>query len=620
VLGGLEFPVDLVELKDGSLLIAGKLGQLSRVDPSTYTILDTFRVDEAISLPTEIEEGLLSLALSPDFGLGAPNHLYTWQTTIHGRQNSLIRWHLNVAPLSLSVPTVVLSIDKWSTGLGTHNGGKLIWWEGESDEPVLYLSVGNGGGQGNLSVGQNLDHPSAGILAMNIDDEGVPYPALNSPFGHELLAAKGLRNPWRMADCGAVLCVADVGESTAEELNLYTGVGNNFGHGDYEGPSGGVHDDPIIWYAHGSDEFNQEDPDHSGTLGESIMVGVRVSGTAYGGLLENFVLYSDLYQGWVRGSYISDQGEHLGPDIHLAHQPVLGAMLEVEDGTVYAVDMMGSLRKLVEENEIPTVGEVGEALSETVYAEGGLDYTVRYPLWSNATEKERFIQLPEGSQIDTSDPDHWIYPVGTRAYKTFAWNDQPVETRLLEKTSEGWAAGVYLWEADGSEAWLTDGTEVEPLVEMSVPYTVPSVTACASCHVTAPDKLLGPEPFQLGSQGLELFEPYLSRPVSVPVVVDSDLGVEARGYLHGNCAFCHQGASVTGVDLDLRYSNPPSAIDGEGIYYYSGIPFLDPGSPPNSAIFKAIAEKVMPPIALSVTDQSALDTLSAWIIELGERE
>ena len=112
----------------------------------------------------------------------------------------------------------------------------------------------------------------------------------------------------------------------------------------------------------------------------------------------------------------------------------------------------------------------------------------------------------------------------------------------------------------------------------------------------------------------------MSDPVTLPRIEDTDLGAAARGYLHGNCATCHQGASVTGVDLDLRYSSDPSEMTGEGRYYYDGIPFLDPGNPPNSAIFKSIAEELMPPVTLSVKDQEAMSTLGDWILELGLAE
>ncbi len=61
--------------------------------------------------------------------------------------------------------------------------------------------------------------------------------------------------------------------------------------------------------------------------------------------------------------------------------------------------------------------------------------------------KRRWIALPPGTAIDGSDPDGWIFPVGTRLWKEFAF-DRRVETRYLERTSEGWRFATYLWLAD----------------------------------------------------------------------------------------------------------------------------------------------------------------------------
>ena len=38
----------------------------------------------------------------------------------------------------------------------------------------------------------------------------------------------------------------------------------------------------------------------------------------------------------------------------------------------------------------------------------------RYPLWSDGAEKQRYLSLPPGTQIDTSNMDDWKFPVGTR--------------------------------------------------------------------------------------------------------------------------------------------------------------------------------------------------------------
>ena len=70
-----------------------------------------------------------------------------------------------------------------------------------------------------------------------------------------------------------------------------------------------------------------------------------------------------------------------------------------------------------------------------IRAFGGLrPYTPVYPLWADGLVKRRWLDLPAGKKIDTSDMDHWSFPVGTRFWKEFATPSGTVlETRLIEK-------------------------------------------------------------------------------------------------------------------------------------------------------------------------------------------
>jgi hypothetical protein len=66
-----------------------------------------------------------------------------------------------------------------------------------------------------------------------------------------------------------------------------------------------------------------------------------------------------------------------------------------------------------------------------------LSFAPQYPLWSDGATKRRWISLPPGAAIDGSDPDAWIFPVGTRLWKEFSFNGQKVETRYLERRTDG---------------------------------------------------------------------------------------------------------------------------------------------------------------------------------------
>src|SRR5262245_41272255 len=56
-------------------------------------------------------------------------------------------------------------------------------------------------------------------------------------------------------------------------------------------------------------------------------------------------------------------------------------------------------------------------------------FNPQYPLWSDGLQKSRWIHLPPGTKIDTSDPDRFIFPRGTKLWKEFRANGRLVETR-----------------------------------------------------------------------------------------------------------------------------------------------------------------------------------------------
>src|SRR5687767_10734632 len=68
-----------------------------------------------------------------------------------------------------------------------------------------------------------------------------------------------------------------------------------------------------------------------------------------------------------------------------------------------------------------------------VLAPGVVEYAVSWELWADGATKRRFVLLPEGETIDSSDMDFWTMPVGTRIWKEFSVDGTRVETRLLWK-------------------------------------------------------------------------------------------------------------------------------------------------------------------------------------------
>src|SRR5688500_13196261 len=52
-------------------------------------------------------------------------------------------------------------------------------------------------------------------------------------------------------------------------------------------------------------------------------------------------------------------------------------------------------------------------------APGVRAFRLQFELWSDGAAKRRWVALPEGGRIDTSDMDAWRFPVGTRLWKEF---------------------------------------------------------------------------------------------------------------------------------------------------------------------------------------------------------
>ena len=129
-------------------------------------------------------------------------------------------------------------------------------------------------------------------------------------------------------------------------------------------------------------------------------------------------------------------------------------------------------------------GQVAESIRE---------YDVAWPLWSDGAAKQRLLWLPPGEVIDTSNPDRWVFPVGTKAWKHFWDGDTLVETRFIQREEDDWTWVSYQWRADGSDAdAVPDG--VEGAGDGS--YDIPSQSACTRCHMG--DGFLGVAAIQLG--------------------------------------------------------------------------------------------------------------------------
>jgi hypothetical protein len=289
---------------------------------------------------------------------------------------------------------------------------------------------------------------------------------------------------------------------------------------------------------------------------------------------------------------------------------------------------------------------VGSTLADGVQA-----FKPAYPLWSDNSGKQRWVKLPRGEKIDSSDPGRWRFPLNTKFWKQFDANGAPVETRLYQKVRDDrWVGTTYVWDAEGKHAMREDaGRE---LVRNRVNYQVPDTSLCNDCHDGHPDSVLGFEAVSLGLPGADangltlqklVDQGLLTHPPPRTRLVIGDDGtgkaVDVLGWLHVNCGVsCHnEGVNSEAAKTGLRMKLDPSLLDGRASNNFQTIrQLIDtaavtqqwnkqkrvvPGNPQMSLLYKLISTRVgmesnkqMPPLASRVVDQQNVAKVRDWIL------
>jgi hypothetical protein len=270
-----------------------------------------------------------------------------------------------------------------------------------------------------------------------------------------------------------------------------------------------------------------------------------------------------------------------------------------------------------------------------VLGRGVRAYAPAHASWSDGASKRRWLYLPEGSRIDTTDPDDWVFPVGSKFWKEFSLG-QRVETRLLVKVGPGegdWAGAAYLWDADQREARLAPEGRKD---SAGTGYEVPSAAQCAGCHGGRRSHVLGFSALQLAPAELPLSlevlesEGLLTRPLAHPPGIPGDERQQAAlGYLHANCGHCHNSARPARGDgprcydpqrsLDFWLPSEPAGPPG---VLRTAVPrYLTPGEPEDSRLLLLVSRRGsrlhMPPLGSQRVDEEGVRLLTEWIESLG---
>lgn len=252
-------------------------------------------------------------------------------------------------------------------------------------------------------------------------------------------------------------------------------------------------------------------------------------------------------------------------------------------------------------------------------------YNPQGVLWADGSDKMRWIYLPPNTQIDTSDMDEWVFPVGTKLWKQFSSAGKRIETRLLEKRSDAtWRHVSFLWNDDQRDAVaVPKGVKNAAGTE----HDVPSERDCTRCHNGVSDAVIGFSAVQLSHDGpgLTINEAVaadmLSAPPSAAFTIPGDSTQRAALlYLHANCASCHNDrtfiANVTSVDFALRVATLAS-VSSTNAYRTLQRDLRRSGDVDKTATLVRMRARgvqgQMPPIASERVDSEGLLTVRTWL-------
>src|SRR6056300_1798336 len=298
-------------------------------------------------------------------------------------------------------------------------------------------------------------------------------------------------------------------------------------------------------------------------------------------------------------------------------------------------------------------------MQKQIPSEGVHPYSLVNPLFSDQTDKLRFVYVPEGKRLGYVKDKVFIFPVGSALIKTFAYlningsmEQQLLETRLLINTDEGWKAISYVWNEDQTDAKRAIAGATIPTTfidsagkEINVRYRAPNQNQCKECHqvnkVMTPigpkarnmDKLVN---YNSGEMNQLLYWAALgwidqkldSTSISSFADINASLDERARAYLDINCGHCHiQGGSAdtTGLYLNLMenrkeqlgiYKKPVAAGRASGNLKYS----IVPGNSEDSIMMFRMQSLdpgiMMPESGRALADEAGIRLIKEWIDKL----
>jgi glucose/arabinose dehydrogenase len=581
------------------------------------------------------DAGLVTLAFHPKFAQNG--YVYVAYTARHPTQpppagvaslSVLARFESKDGGLTIDKTTEKRLLVRDQPG-PNHQGNKAVF----GPDGFLYFAMGEGG-QDPRAQDKNLLFGK--IIRIDVDN-GDPYaiPPTN-PFasggGAPEVYAYGFRNPWRFSFDPPTgdLWVGDVGALGWEEIDRVV-AGGNYGWPIREGNT--------CYLAATCNTAGLIDPlvVHSHTEASAIIGGFVYRGTAIPSLAGKYV-YAD---------YISSNFWAVDTNVANPVPQRLDTGLDRVGPTSISVDEKGELifvtpsrafRLAPPASDQP---EIAAKLSDTGCvdkadptkpAPGLFAYDVNVPQWMDGAVGERYLSVPAEAQLALLPGAALDAPVGSIAMRTLRREGKRVETQLLvHRPDASWDAYTYAWSADQKDAVLATKPVSIALPSGKTHEVRPG--ECVGCHdAHAHDGPKMPRPLaltaaQLDHPGVDYGNGRTGNPlttlthlnmVSAPIAPESYFALaspsgfdlperRARAYLHGNCAFCHDGTADF-ANFDLRAFVPLNDT--------RACAFIRAGKPEESplvASMRKIGPGHMPPIGSTTVDERGVDLLSTWI-------
>ena len=283
-------------------------------------------------------------------------------------------------------------------------------------------------------------------------------------------------------------------------------------------------------------------------------------------------------------------------------------------------------------------------------------YELITALFSDYTDKHRFVYVPNGMTAAYNDDEVFDFPVGTALIKTFSYQKADgtellLETRLLLHKDNGWDALTYVWDMNKGDAYLALGGKtidvrnvITPSDSNYIRYRVPNKNQCKECHLKN-DAIepIGPKPRNINKQIVykdDLKRNQIDHWTTIEILQEKnysndrmvnafdqnyDLNLRARSYLDINCGHCHSpegSASSSGLYLSIDekdfgiYKKPVAAGRGSGGLSYS----IVPGHPDESILlYRMLSNEpdvMMPESGRTLMHDEAIELVSEWITEM----